>query len=249
MHVADAPAPRRPAGGGAATRVLTSLAALAVVAACVAAAQWQQRRMEAKQALRAQLDAAAAAAPVELPAGVSDWAPWRYRPVVATGTFVAPRQMLVDNQVVAGVVGFAVVTPLALTDGRVVLVDRGFVPAGRSRSELPAVAVPAGPVTVTGRIDIPAGGYFELGRDDAGGKLVQHLDPQRFAAATGLPALPIVIEATAATHGDEALDRRRAPPDLGIEKHRIYMVQWYAFAALALGLWIWFGVRPRLRRR
>jgi hypothetical protein len=26
------------------------------------------------------------------------------------------------------------------------------------------------------------------------------------------------------------------------------MLQWYVFAALALGLWLWFAVRPRLRR-
>ena len=37
-------------------------------------------------------------------------------------------------------------------------------------------------------------------------------------------------------------------PDAGIDKHLSYMVQWYAFAAMAAGLWLWFDVRPRLAR-
>ena len=77
------------------------------------------------------------------------------------------------------------------------------------------------------------------------GPVSQHLDPRRYAEATGLPVLPIVIETTAPTAGDAALVRDWTAPDIGIERHRIYMVQWYAFAAMALGLWLWFAVRPR----
>jgi surfeit locus 1 family protein len=36
-------------------------------------------------------------------------------------------------------------------------------------------------------------------------------------------------------------------PDAGVEKHLIYMVQWYAFAALAFGLWAWFTLIRRRR--
>jgi cytochrome oxidase assembly protein ShyY1 len=38
-------------------------------------------------------------------------------------------------------------------------------------------------------------------------------------------------------------------PETGIEKHISYMMQWYTFAALAGGLWVWFTVRPWLRGR
>ena len=43
---------------------------------------------------------------------------------------------------------------------------------------------------------------------------------------------------------DDGLLRDWPAPDFGIETHRIYMVQWYAFALLAAGLWLWFH-RPR----
>ena len=67
----------------------------------------------------------------------------------------------------------------------------------------------------------------------------QRVDPARFAATTGMAVLPVLIEATDATISgrDDGLVRDRAAPDFGVEKHEIYMVQWYAFAALAIALW------------
>ena len=66
----------------------------------------------------------------------------------------------------------------------------------------------------------------------------QNLDLARFTAVSGVDVVPIVIEATRAPMPDDGLARDWPPPDFGIEKHRIYMVQWYAFAALAIVLWL-----------
>ena len=243
-HVTDLPAARARIYA-AWPPMLPTFATLVAVALFVTAGNWQRARMEAKESLRAQLDAASANAPASLPPHVADWSAWRFRPVTATGAFDAGHQILIDNKVRAGSVGFDVVTPLRLDEGRIVLVDRGFVAAGPSRELFPTVPPPSGSVTVRGRINLPAMNYFELGPEMPTGPLWQHLDVRRYAAATGLPVLPIVIEATLPTGGDDALERDWPAPDLGIERHRIYMVQWYTFAALALGLWAWFALRPR----
>jgi surfeit locus 1 family protein len=230
-------------------RVVPTLATIVGVTVFIAAGNWQHRRMDEKAGLRAQLDAAAEAPPAAIPRDVADWTPWRFRPVIATGTFDAARQILIDNKVHAGMVGYDVVTPLVLADGRAVLVDRGFVGGGASRARLPDVPPARGEVTVRGRLDIPPAGYFELGRAAPEGPLWQHLDPRRFADATGLAVLPVVLEATAPTGGDDALVRDWSAPDFGIERHWIYMLQWYSFAALAVALWLWFWLKPRLGRK
>ena len=68
----------------------------------------------------------------------------------------------------------------------------------------------------------------------------------RFASATGLPVPPIVIEQTGPINADDVLVRNWVAPDFGIERHRIYMVQWYLFAATSAGLWLYFNLRrPR----
>ena len=226
-------------------RALPTLAMLVAVVVCAAAGHWQQGRMHDKEALRAQMDVALRMAPVDL-AGVPDavdWASLRYRRVVAAGAYRAGSQIFVDNRVHDGRAGYHVVTPLELADGRVVLVNRGWVVQGVSRALLPDVAAPGGAVTVVGRIAVPGPGYLELRHEAEAGPVWQNLDPARFAAATGIGVLPVVIEQTVAPVPDDGLVRDWPAPDFGIDKHRIYMAQWYAFAALALVLWLVLNFR------
>ena len=234
----SSPRPVRP-------RALPTVATLAAIIVFVAAGNWQHGRMQSKEALREQLDAAARADPVALDhlAPDGDWTALRFRPVVATGKFVAARQILIDNKVYAGRAGYQVVTPLALADGRVVLVNRGWVAQGTSRADLPSATPPAGVVLVRGRLAIPTTNYLELRADAPKGPVWQNLDPARFRAATGIEVLPVVVEETDAPTPGGGLVRDWPAPDFGIEQHRIYMVQWYAFALTAVVLWAWFYLR------
>ena len=123
----------------------------------------------------------------------------------------------------------------------------GWIPQGASRSAVPSPTPPSGPVSVRGRLALPSEGYLELRAEAPVGSVWQNLDPKRFAAATGLDVLPAVVEATDTPALDDGFVRDWPAPDFGVETHRIYRVQWYAFALLAAGLWIWFN-RPRATR-
>jgi len=241
-------------------RAVPTLAAIAAVLVFVAAGQWQQRRMHEKEALRAEFDAATAVAPLDLAARTerTDWNALRYRKVTASGEYDARRQILVDNRVHDGRAGYHVITPLILTDGRLVLVNRGWTPQGASRAALPQVLPPAGPVTVQGRIAIPRADAFALAKDSESGStngstsvstsvsVWQNIDVARFSAATGMAVLPIVIEAVdtpSASALEDGLVRDWLAPDFGVEKHEIYMVQWYALAVLAIVLWATLNLR------
>ena len=83
---------------------------------------------------------------------------------------------------------------------------------------------------------MPPARYLEFGARDDPGNLWQNLDIERVARATGLPLLPFVIEQTGDAH--DGLVRDWPPPDLGIEQHQSYMLQWYAMAALGCVLWL-----------
>jgi surfeit locus 1 family protein len=225
-------------------RALPTLAALVAVVVFVSAGNWQRDRMLRKEAWGRQVDAAQAAPAEPLPAA-ADWNTWRFRTVEARGTFDAALQFLVDNKVHRGRVGYHVVTPLRLADGRAVLVDRGWVAAGATREDVPRVPALSGEVVVRGRLNLPPADYVELGRTTPQQDVWQNLDPARFSQATGLAVLPVVIEAIEGA-GD-GLVRDWPRPDSGATKHRIYMLQWYAFAALTAGLWAWFAWRGRRR--
>jgi surfeit locus 1 family protein len=222
-------------------------AALVAIVVFVSAGNWQGRRMHEKERLRAQYDAAASAAPVALPAlaAAADWHAWRYRRVRLEGAFDAARGILIDNRVHGGRAGYHVVTPFALADGRVVLVNRGWVAQGPTRAELPSVPTPEGRVAIDGRINVPAAGYLELDRAAPAGRLWQNLDPARFAAASGIAVLPIVVEETAPDGGAAGLVRAWPAPDFGVDKHRGYRLQWYALAATTAALCAFFLLRRR----
>lgn len=226
---------------GRAARAFVAAGTLAAIALFVLAGNWQRDRMHAKEAERAALDAAASHPPAPLPA-TGDWTSWRYRRVVAEGTWRGASQMMIDNRIQDGRAGFDVVTPLALDDGRAVLVDRGWIAAGAGAGRVPDVAAPSGRASVTGRLVLPPARYVEWKEDAGASRVRQNLDPARIAQATGLPLLPVVIEQDEAAAAD-GLVRRWPAPDLGIEMHRGYMLQWYAFAALAATLWTVFTWR------
>ena len=218
-----------------------------LVAATVGLGNWQRHRGAEKEVLREQYELAARQPLFELTAASADAAPLRFRSVRARGEFDGRRQVLIDNKVYAGRPGFDVVTPLKLAGGdRYVLVDRGWIPQGAYRSELPQAPPPAGPISVEGRINLPPAHYLELKMDAGAGPVRQNLDIDRIAAATGLPLLPFVIEQS----GDagDSLVRDWPPPDFGIDQHRSYMLQWYSLAGLGIVLWLALNWRPRESR-
>lgn len=223
-------------------RILPTLLAAVAVTVFVLAGNWQRDRLAQKEAQREQLAAAVTIPPVSLPRDVASWPAWRYRTVELTGRYDAARQILLDNRVQAGRVGYHVVTPLYLGDGRSVLVNRGFIAGGPTRDALPEAPPPAGEVTVRGRVNLPPR-FLTLGEPAPQRVVWQNLDPERYARETGIAVLPVVIEQLDGS-GD-GLVRDWPRPEIGSDRHLVYMVQWYGFAALALGLWAWFTFRKR----
>lgn len=206
----------------------------------VALGNWQSHRAAEKRELAAGFDRAMRSPPIELPAAPIDAASVAHQHVGARGTFVPERAVLLDNKLRNGRVGYEVVMPLRI--GRSpwhVLVNRGWVAAPASREALPAVRTPAGPVRVEGIAleRIPRA----LAAGASHGTVRQNLDIGAFAGETGLQLHPVVIE----QHSDldDGLLREWPRPDLGIDRHESYSLQWYSFAALAVVLGIVFSFR------
>lgn len=119
---------------------------------------WQMGRYEERDA-RNQLVSEALAAdpvPVEELTGVGHTVTRqeRYRPVTATGRFDTDDEVVVRRRTNADdQIGYHVLTPFVLNDGKVLLVNRGWVPAGDTQTAFPEVpAPPSGEITVTGRL-------------------------------------------------------------------------------------------------
>ena len=207
----------------------------ATAAACVVfvlAGNWQARRTEQKRALGAELERSLKAPPIAL-APQADALQLIHRPVEARGRFLAERTVLLDNKLRGGRPGYEVVTPLRLAGSdRHVLVNRGWIAAPATRQTLPEVRTPTGDVTVTGIVLERLPHALQAGASR--GPVRQNVDIDGFAAEAGLALIPVVLEQH--NDGADGLAREWPRPDLGIEKHESYALQWYLFAALAIVL-------------
>jgi cytochrome oxidase assembly protein ShyY1 len=125
------------------------------------------------------------------------------------------------------------VTPLRLAEGIHVLVNRGWIAAPPRREELPQVVTPPGRLRIEGVVLSHLPRTLKLG-EPAKGRVRQSLELEEFAAESGLTLQAFFIQ----QHSDsgDGLARDWPPPDAGIEKHQAYSFQWYALAALAVGL-------------
>lgn len=216
----------------------------AAAAACVAfvlLGNWQARRAELKRALATELEQALRSPPIELPGAAVDPATLIHKRVSARGRFVAERTVLLDNKLRRGRAGYEVVTPLRLAGSDWhVLANRGWIAALASRESLPGVHTPAGELTLDGVALERLPHALSPGAAPAG-PVRQNLDIAAFAAETGLRLQPLVIEQRSDT-GDGLL-RDWPRPDLGVEKHESYALQWYSFAALAIALLVVLSLR------
>ena len=87
------------------------------------------------------------------------------RQVRLRGRYSDDRVVLLDNRVHEGRVGYEVLMRFTLTDGRSVVVNRGWTPAGMDRQDLPSPAAPAGELAIAGVVYRPPGAPLLLGEN------------------------------------------------------------------------------------
>jgi surfeit locus 1 family protein len=214
-------------------------AAAAACAAGIALGNWQAERASEKRALGAELERSLASPAVELRAGSTGVERLVWKHVAARGRFIEEHTVYLDNKLRRGRPGYEVLTPLRL-DGTHVLVNRGWVPAARTREVLPEVSTPQGEVRVAGLALARVPRALEAGKP-VPGKVRQNLDLGEFEKEIGLPLLPVVIEQHSAA--SDGLLREWPRPDAGVEKHRSYALQWYSLAGLAVVLLVALSFR------
>ena len=159
------------------------------------------------------------------------------RSVEVRGEFEPKYTVFVDNRLYQHQPGYHVATPLRIAGSkRYVLVNRGWVAAGRDRS-LPVVETPAGEQLVKGTAVTYSEKFMELSTKVAEGNVWQNLVFERYRQATGLDLQPFVIQQDSAV--DDGLKREWKRPDLGRNTHLAYAFQWYA---LSFAIFIYYLV-------
>lgn len=194
--------------------------ALAVAALCVRLGIWQLHRLAQRRARNAAILAARALPPITLAGrGVSaDSA--RDRRILARGVYDYAHERVWPGRTREGAPGVALITPLVLSDGSGVFVDRGWVPSPDAR-HVDHTAWREPESTSIAGLGLPA----PRERGD--------VRPAGLADSLPYPVLPFVVQLlpsdTARTR--PAPLRWPAPtPDAG--PHLSFAIQWFSFALI-----------------
>ena len=215
---------------------------------------WQLQRLEWKEALIARVEERKSGEPELLPEIEDVWAnagDVDYLPVRLSGTFDHRHEQYYYNTL-DGTVGWNVYTPLVLDDGRVVFVNRGFVPDrlrapqtradGNIEGRLEIVGLARNPVTEKPNRFMPD--------NDTARNQFFWRNLSQMASAAGIDQdrlVPFFVDAgTAPNPGGWPLGgttRVSFPND-----HLQYAITWFGLAAALAGVggyFIWSRARPR----
>jgi surfeit locus 1 family protein len=220
-----------------------TLATILLLPCLVGLGVWQLDRASEKRALlrefaRGEHDTRSVETPREI-----DSQP-RYQRIYLQGHYDPDRQILLDNMPSSrGQPGYHVLTPFVIDAGRsILLVDRGWVPLGATRDELPDIDVSDTARDVTGRLDTLPEPGVRLGTAP---EIADGQWPRVFNYPThddlvavyghGLDERILLLDADD-NDGFERIWQGRF--GFGPERHLGYAVQWFALAITLLVIYV-----------
>jgi surfeit locus 1 family protein len=197
----------------------------------IALGSWQLRRMAWKDELIARINREISAAPVALPAApdpVGD----KYLPVAVTGSILAGELHVLVSLDKVGT-GYRVIAPFEISDGRRILLDRGFVATtGKDRPRV------TGPAEITGNLHWPQETDGFTPEPDLGANIWFARNVPKMAQA--LDTEPVLL--VARSQNDPGL----RPLPVGTSRisndHLNYAITWFSLAliwALMTGYFLW----------
>jgi len=228
--------------------------AVAFAVACAFLSNWQFTRGAERDAQLALIAANYDADPVPLaelvPSGTTYDPADQWRPVLLAGEYLPEQTLLVRNRPHGGTSAFEILVPLRTEDGRIVIVDRGWVPPGEDQPEPDAIpAPPSGQVTVIARLRTgeplpPSGRSAPDGQvPTINLPLIADAIPDSSAVVPGAYALMVSEDPVPAT-----TPRAVEAPSEDPGPHLSYAIQWILFAIMGF-VFIWYMIRTEIRHR
>ena len=216
--------------------ILPLLFGLFGTAVLIGLGEWQLQRLEWKRGILADIEARIDAPPVALPESI-DPQGHRYLPVRVSGRFgPGVLRVLVSRKRIGA--GYRLISPFE-TDGRRILVDRGFIPVG-----VDIQPAPAGEVSVIGNLHWPDDRTGATPPNDVEGNIWFARDVAQMAQLLGTEPVLLVLREISAPDAPVTpmpVDTSFIPND-----HLQYAITWFLLAAIwaaMTGAYLW-----RLRR-
>lgn len=150
------------------------------------------------------------------------------------------KNFYLDNQFYQHQIGFNVLVPVKLSDGSLLLVDLGWLPAGNDRNSLPKIDRPL-QTQWQGRVYYPPQQSIRLGQ------IVDHQQGQSYVVESlNFEELEKIVDTSLQKwvlrlnpSSDSQMKREWPVVTVKPERHRAYALQWFVMAAVIGIILIW----------
>ncbi len=201
---------------------------------------WQLQRLVWKERVLDEIAARIEAEPVAVPANPDPQGD-RYLSVSASGAFTGEELHILASTRHVGAV-YRVISPFETTDGRRIMVDRGWIKPPQKDAERPA-----GPATITGNLHWPDEIDGFTPESDAEKNIWFARDVPTLAAALEAEPVLIILRDTSETDPPVTplpIDGAAIPND-----HLEYVVTWYGLAIVWVLMTVYYLRRLRKTRK
>lgn len=201
---------------------------------------WQMQRMIWKEGVLDEIAARIAAAPVAVPASPDPQGD-RYLSVSASGSFTGEELHILASTRHVGAM-YRVISPFETTDGRRIMVDRGWIKPPQKDA-----VRPAGPATITGNLHWPDEIDGFTPKSDAEKNIWFARDVPTLADVLGTEPVLIILRETSETNPPVTplpIDGAAIPND-----HLEYVVTWYGLAIVWVLMTVYYLRRLRKTRK
>ncbi|CDZ77514.1 hypothetical protein BN59_01797 [Legionella massiliensis] len=206
---------------------------------------WQLERAEEKKQMLAAQASLAKQAPLSWEATLP--LPKQYQPVRVSGQYL-DEILLLDNQHYQHQFGYHVLSPLLLSSGQILLIDRGWVAGDIRRQNFPAINTPKDLVTLTGSAYYPSDKNWVLGQvmeeKTAKMAIIERVDSKLISQFLHKSVYPFIIRLE--NGGGQNFVREWPVVAMPPERHYAYAMQWFAIASVVLILFIALNMKKKL---
>ena len=206
---------------------------------------WQLERADEKKQLLLAQSELAKSKPIAWQSS-SDF-PVQYQQFTVQGYFL-PDVFLFDNQHYQHQFGYDVLSPFVLADGRVILVDRGWVTGDMMRQTLPVIQTPRGFIRVSGSAYYPSDKNWLLGqafeKKADGLVVVELIDTTLVSQFLHKSVYPFIMRL--GKDGSHGFVREWAIVSMPPERHYGYALQWFAIVLVILILFIALNLKKKI---
>lgn len=210
---------------------------------------WQYEKAILKQTIQSSFEASNKGLTPDLKNHLTDSSILEFKKIRVQGEYETQYQILIDNKVENSSVGYHVVTPLKIVNtDEYVLVNRGWIEAGKTRADLPVFNTPTEALDVEGMAWIPSKKIFTLenkAQIEADRKVWQpvwqNLDMQKYVKNVPIKILPIIIKLDKKSNAGGFV-RNWEMSQERIVTHLGYAYQWFGFAFATLMIYLYLSL-------